>query len=205
MKLLTIYTLLDSKEITDEEAALALGLTDSEWRQRRARWGARLPLLFGVLDRIRDDTITRDEAADVLQTSVRNVNALMKSWHVARPLKEYLIQREAAKVKFEIRKKAAIDFIAGADDIETAAVAGDCSTRQIRRWVSDLLGKHFNMVWKDLKGLRPHRRERLAREIERMENLEVAKQAALDQIRRGSKSVHEEAIERILSLSKRPT
>lgn len=199
MNLLDVYSLLSKQEITVAEAAKAFGFTERDMKFRLTHYGARLPLLLSVLDRIKEDTISRGEAADVLSVTPREVNQLMHNWHIKRPLKAYLIERSTSKVKWEIRKKFAVDFIAGYGTLADAAEGANVSVRQMRRWVSDLLDKHYKMVFKDLKELTLKRRRRLAAEIEEAEGLELAKQQVLQAIADGKRSLGEEALERVMA------
>lgn len=197
--LLEIYNALATGEITKEEAAQTLGFTDQQLKLRMTKWGHRLPLLLATLDKIKADAIGRDEASQILGVSAREVNKLQESWKIARPLKKYLIERAATQIKWELRKKYAIDFIAGGMELEEAAAGAGVSTRQIRRWVSDLLKKHYEMTFKELGTLADRRRKRLADEIETAENLEIAKQQVLKSISDGHLSIEEEARKRVLS------
>lgn len=203
MNLIDVYSMVQSGQLTETEAAEALGLTLTRYRSRCTKWGHRLPLMFSVMDKIRTDQITRDEAAKALGITVRAINKLSLSWKVARPVKAYLVQRTASKVKWEIRKKYAIDFIAGSGTIEDAAEAAEVSSRQMRRWVSELLMKHFQMPWKDLATLTDFKRRRLAQEIETAENLDLAKQSVVSSITRGEKTLEDEALERVVARTKR--
>jgi len=151
MDLLQVWSMLKADEITFEEAAEALGINPTSLKFRVTRWGHRLTLLLATLDRIKKDEITRTEASEVLGVTTRQVNHLMTTWKVDRPIKDYLIERATAKVKWEVRKKFAIDYIAGTLDLDKAAAAAGVSVRQMRRWVSELLIKHFEMPFKDLK------------------------------------------------------
>ena len=54
-KLLDVYNLYDKSEITDEEAAKALGMTLKTFRFRYTKWGHRLPLLLAILGKIKED------------------------------------------------------------------------------------------------------------------------------------------------------
>jgi hypothetical protein len=197
VNLIDVYNMQQTRQLTEEEAARALGITVRSYRIRSSAWGHRLPLLLSVLDKIKADDITRDEAAATLNVSTREVNKLSATWNVTRPTKQYVIDRTASKVKWEVRKKFAIDFIAGAGSIDDAAEAAGVSARQMRRWVSELLQKHFEMPWKDLAKLTPNRRRRLAQEIEAAEGIELAKQQTLNAIARGDKTLHQEALERV--------
>jgi hypothetical protein len=199
MTLLDVFNALQNREINLSEAAKALGMTDRDLKFRLTRHGARLPGILTVLDRIRRDEITRDNAATYLNVSVREVNQLMKTWRVSRPLKQYLVDRAAAKVKWEVRKKFAIEFIAAQSTIEDAAENAGVSQRQMRRWVSDLLDKHYGMVFKDLRRLTEVRRRRLADEIETAEGLELAKQQMVKAIADGKRSITDEALDRVLA------
>lgn len=199
MTLLDVYSLFSKGDITTSEAAKAFGITERDLRFRITRYRERLPLVLSVLDKIRRDEITRAEASAALKVTTREVNYLMATWRVRRPLKPYLVQRSASAIKWEIRKKFAIDFIADAGTIDDAAEGANVSVRQMRRWVSDLLKKHFGMVFKDLRTLPLKRRQRLAAEIEEAEGLELAKQQMLQAIADGKKSLTDEASERVIA------
>jgi hypothetical protein len=199
VELLEMYSALQRGEITVDQAAAALKIRPRDMRARMTRWGHRLPLLLATLDNVRHNNIDRDTAADTLSVTPREVNMLMARWHVQRNLTEATIRKAGAQVKWEIRKKFAIDYIAGSTEIEEASEAAGVSTRQMRRWVSELLNKHFGMVFKDLRALSLKRRHRLADEIETAEGLELAKQNVLNSIATGKKSLQDEAIERALA------
>ena len=199
MSLYSTYTLWLHKKIDDAEAAQAYGLTEKDWKFRLSRYGKRLPLVLKTLDRISEDELTREEAAALLQVSPRQINQLQIAWKVTRPLKEYVVNRAVSEVKWEIRKKFAIEFIAGSCKIDEAAENATVSERQMRRWVSELLDKHFGMVYKDLKDLALRRRQRLADEIETAEGLEVAKLNVLAEVAKGEKAIQEVALERVMS------
>lgn len=189
---------LRSNETTLDEASSALGVEPQVLKARLTRWGNRLPRLIRTLDSIREDKITRDEAAAKLGVSVRQVNNLMISWEVKRPLKDYLVTREASKVKWEIRKKCAIDYISGVTSLIDASEEAEVSDRQMRRWVSDLLKKHYEMTYKELNGLSLTKRKRLAEEVETAEGLELEKQQALRDVTTGVKSIRETALARVM-------
>lgn len=203
MRLLEVYSMMESGQLSHVEAAEALNMSPKILKFRMTKFGHRLPLVLSTLDKIRHDEIGRPEAAEVLGVTVRQVNHLMNNWHVERPLKAYLVTRAASKVKWELRKKFAIDFIAGNINIEQAAEAAKCSTRQMRRWVSELLTKHYEMPFKDLKLVPDRRRSRLANEIEEAEGIELAKQRVLDAIADGKKAIQEEAFDRVLAKKRR--
>lgn len=203
MKLLDIYALLDKGDITIEEAANALDITPKTMRFHLTRWGHRLPLLLSILDKVREDKITRSEAAEALQVTERQVNQLMGTWNVHRPIKPYLLDREKAQVKWELRKRFAIEFIGGGISLEDAAEKAEVSDRQMRRWVADLLDKHFKMPWSDLKEITEPKRRKLAEEIEQLERLELSKAHALNAIAAGKKTVEAEAVDRLMLKSDR--
>lgn len=185
MKLLDMYVALTAREITLAQAAAALGLTEKSLKIRIAKHGHRLPLVLSVLDKINENQITRDGAAEALEISVRTVNALMENWKVARPLADHAITSATAQVKWEVRKKFALDFIRGNLNLDQASEAAGVSTRQMRRWVSELISKHFGMVYKDLAELDSLKLRRVADAIRDAENLEEAARHTADQVARG--------------------
>ena len=123
----------------------------------------------------------------------------MKSWNISRPLKEYALNKAKAGVKWEIRKRFAIDYIAGSAKLEDAAERAEVSTRQMRRWVSDRINQHFGMVWGDLRLLSNAKRKALALEVEKAENLELERQQTLNAIASGRKTLESEALDRALT------
>lgn len=123
----------------------------------------------------------------------------MLTWKVKRPLAPYLIRQKVAEIKWGIRKVFAIEYIAGKCTIEDAAEEAGVSSRQMRRWVSDLLKEHHGMKFVDLRHLSEGRRERLAREIEASEQLHLAQQQALKALNRGQKGLENAAIEALLT------
>lgn len=180
-------------------AAEMIGLTERDLKFRITRYGPRLPSVLAALDKIEKDQITRPEAGEMLGISLRQVNQMMTMWGVRRPIREYIVNRTASKVKWEVRKKFAIDYVADECTIEDAAEAASVSARQMRRWVADLLYKHYEMPFKDLKLLSRARRQRLADEIETAEGLESAKRDVAKAIAEGDKTVKEVALERVLA------
>jgi hypothetical protein len=197
MTLSQIYENLVSNKITEEQAATMLGMPVKSLRIRRAKLGDKLPQILGALDKINEDAITRTEAVEILKVSARQVNKLAESWGVSRPLKQYVFTRTASKIKWEIRKKFAIDYISGSANLEDAADGAEVTVRQMRRWIAELLMKHYGMPWKDLNLLTDDRRRRLADEIEEAEGLELAKQNVINAISTGKKTLLEEAEERV--------
>lgn len=203
MNLLDVYNAHVKGEITEKEAAALFGITVRNLRFKITRYGMRLPTVLATLDKISRDQISRDNAAVAMGVQVREVNNLMAEFKVTRPIPEYVINQTLTEIKWEIRKKFAIEFIAGSCTIEEAAENAECTTRQIRRWVENLLKKHFEMPYKDLKKLALHKRQRLANEIEAAEGLEMAKVSIINAINRGEKSVEQEASERLAMLAAR--
>ena len=202
MTYLSIYNALTENEITLKQAAELMNLSAKSLRIRMAKHGHTFPVLLTVLDKIKANAITRDDAAVILQTTTRQVNKVAESWGVRRPLRPYLVTRAGSKVKWELHKKFAIDFIAGSANLIEAAEDGGVSDRQMRRVISDLLKKHYEMPFKDLNTLSLTKRRRLAEEIEKAEGLEFEKQAMLKSIADGKLSIAEVALNR--ALSKRP-
>lgn len=198
MRLIDVFAAYDRGDLTLEDAAEALGLEVRDFKFRLSRWGLRLPLLLNTLDKLKEGKVTRDQAAEALSVSTRQVNQLMNTWEVKKPVKEYLVHNTAVQIKWEIRKKYAIDYIAGSSTIEEAADNAEISARQMRRWVSELLNKHYQIPFKDLVKVTSERRRHMATEIEEAEGLEIAKQNVLRAISTGKKDLTDAAIERVL-------
>lgn len=79
MKLLDIYSMMERNEITEEEAAQSLGMPVKVLKFRVTRLGLKLPLYLAIFDKIKEDKITRSEAAEALQVSVRGVKTAGKA------------------------------------------------------------------------------------------------------------------------------
>lgn len=197
MKLIDLYSLMESGQVTQAQAAVALDISEKQLKLRMAQWGHKLPMLFATLDKIAEKTISTKEAAEVMGTTDRNMRALISRWKVTKPPSEYLVENARAEVKWEIRKKFAIDFISSSMTIEEAADGAEVSIRQMRRWVAALLKKHYAMTTRELTSLPPLRRKRLADEMEEAERLDLAKQNVLKAISDGRKPIEEEALERV--------
>ena len=199
MKLANILNDLKTGKIDEPQAAALLGISVKSLRGRITKGGERLPLTLAVLDKIRADEISRDEAIELLGVCARQVNKLAQSWGVERPIKEYLVRRSKSEIKWEIRKKFAIDYIAGGLTLEEAAERMEVSDRQVRRWVSELLMKHFEMPWKDLEKVTTSNRKRLANEIEKAEGIEYAQASVINAIARGNMTLEQEATQRAVA------
>lgn len=196
MKLLELYTALNNREITLEQAAAALGVTEKGLKIRMSKHGLRLP---SILDQVQDNTITRDQAAEALQVGVRTVNALMVSWSVMRPVAPRTLQKATSAVKWEVRKRFACDFIAGRLNLAKASEAAGIDERQMRRWVSQLLGKHFGMVYKDLAHTTPQRLREISQEILDKERIEEEALRASERVSEGDMTEKEVGARRVVS------
>lgn len=197
MNLIELFGLLESGKITEAEAAESLGLTETSFKTRRTRWGHRLPLLLSVLDKRKSNLITRAEASEILAVTPREVNKLEASWKIVKDIKPYLLQRAASKVKWEIHKKHAIDFISGSSSLEEASERSGIDDRSMRRWVAKLINEHEQMTWKDLKATPLKTRRQVAMRIEEAEDLNFDKQNVINAIARGDKTLQEVANERV--------
>ena len=199
MNLSNIYSLLKEDKIDLAEAAKRYGFTEKDLKFRITRWGDKLPQLLSTLDKLSNDVINSEEAAATLDVTIRNVNALRKSWSVGWALKDYAIVRATSKVKWDIRKKFAIDVIAGNASVDEISIQSGVSARQLRRWVIVLLTKHNPMPYGDLKLMPAHHRRALADKIDEKENLDFAKQNLLKSIADGKTAIRDEAINRVLA------
>lgn len=199
MNYLDVYNDLQKNEITLEQACKVLGVEVKVYENKSKHWGHRFPLMLSLLDKIKNGAISTREAGFTLGIQLRQVNNIMVEMAVERPLKTYKVRREMSQVKWELHKKFAIDFIAESTSIESAAADGGVSPRQMRREVSQLLDKHFGMVYKDLAKISNTKRRRLANEIETAENLEFRHQQVLKSIADGEISLKDEAINRVIS------
>lgn len=197
MKLLEMYVALQNGDLTTAQAAHALGIEERALKIRIARHGLRLPMVLGVLDQIHEGKLTRPQAAATLQVTPRTVNVLMKSWGADRPLAKDPLTWATSQVKWEARKKFALDLIRGTLNLDQASDAASVSTRQMRRWVSELIGRHHGMVYKDLAKIAPHRLREIANEIAEEENLADLARRTADAISDGETTEADEALRRL--------
>lgn len=93
------------------------------------------PLTKRVLNLIAQGKRTRQEAAQALDCSPRQVNRLMAAAGVTRPVPEYLKRRERAEQKWKRRTRAAEDAIGDRISVEAAAKRAGISVRQMYRWI----------------------------------------------------------------------
>lgn len=186
-----------------ETAAAEFGFTERGLAIRLAKWGDELPKILLTLDQIAEDKMDRDKAALVLGVTARQVNNLMESWGVQRPIKQYLFDREVTQLKWGVRRKFAVDYIAGTVSLNSAASAAGVSSRQMRRWVSDLLMEHHGIVFKDLAKLSIEVQHRLAEEIASGERIDVEGQSTLLKIAAGEISMADEAVSRVTAKATR--
>lgn len=199
MTLYQVYSSWVQGKLSDEQVAEAFQISVKVWKFKVTRYGKTMGITLKTLDRIAEDQITREEASKILGVTPRAVNLLMETWGVKRPLKEYLIKRSETEIKWEIRKKGAIEYIAGTATLEEAAEIAMCTDRQMRRWITELLHRHLEMPFKDLKLLSARKRKQVADEIEEAEGLEMDKINAINEVSRGSKQIRDLALERVVS------
>lgn len=206
MKLLATWNDLTEGKINAEQAAEALGVTVETIKARLREPKEDTLRLLNVLDLIAADKVDRDTAAEMLDVSPRAVNLHMRKWKISRPVKAYVVERAYAETKWEVRKKFATDFIGlRIGNFEEAAEAAGISTRQIRRWVSEMLLKHFNMQYKDLLPLGVGVRQEMAQKILDAENLEDSKQRLAEDIAFGRRKLEDEAKKRAVAAKKAHT
>lgn len=206
MTLLATWNELTEGNITAEQAAEKIGVTVDVIKARLREPEQDTLRLLNVLDLIAADKVDRDAAAEMLDISTRAVNLHMRKWKISRPVKAYVVERAYAETKWEIRKKFATDFIGlRIGNFEQAAEAAGISTRQIRRWVSEMLLKHFNMQYKDLLKLDVGTRQKMADKILAAENLEDSKQRLAEDIAFGRRKLEDEAKGRAVAAKKAQT
>lgn len=166
-------------DIKIEQAAEYLNTTPRRVQQMIARWGDRLGAMneaLGSLDKAfptrKDYSDALNKAAETLKVTRRDINQLLTHYEIARNVilsgdtrSDREEKSEKAQEKFEKSQRAALSFISGADDIESAAEFAEVSSRQMRRWVEKLLGSEQQEI-KDLKHMTTLQRRRLADQIE---------------------------------------
>lgn len=195
MHITPLYLKFEAGNLTLEKFAEKLGINPRQLTIRLGKHGSQIKKHLRVLDRISDNRITRTQAAaEWGNVNVRTINAAMASWGVERKITEDMVNRVTPKIKWEIIKKYSVDFIQGTLDLVKSAEAAGISDRQLRRWVSDLLKKHYDMPFKDLKHVSQSRRQALAADILEAENLELSK---INPVLTGEVSIFQEAEHRI--------
>lgn len=173
MQLLEIFKRINSGQMSTADAASMFQIEERLLKLRMTKWGDKLPFMLETLDQIQEGWLSREQAAERLGVTVRDVSHLVHSYQVTEPVKEYLVERERTQLKFRIRTQAAIDFIGSHCTITQAAEKAECDERTIRRWVSKLLFKHFEMTFKEHSKLPLSKQRRLAQVVADGEGLTI--------------------------------
>lgn len=192
------YTQFQKGELSEEQFAQILNCTVFGLRVRMGKQGSKFKLTLKTLDELASGTTNTQAAAEKLNCSTRTINSMRENYGVARPVGEWKVRRIGAKIKWDVHKKFALDFIAGTIKLEDAAQAAGLCDRQVRRWVTQLLEKHTDHTWKSHSKLGITQQYHLAREIETKEDLDVQRKMLADAIARGDKTVHGEATDRVV-------
>lgn len=206
MHITPIYLKFKDGKLTKERFAEKLGISTTQLTIRLGRHGAQIERRFEILDKIADNLISRDQAAaEWGGVNVRTINSAMRAWGIEREATEDMVGRVAPKVKWEVIKKYSVDFIQGTMDLTHSAAAAGISERQLRRWVSDLLRKHYDMPFKDLKQVSQTRRQALAADILRSESLEFSNMLPVlsGQVSRFEEAEHRIAAKRATKIRRR--
>lgn len=128
------------QEMTIEEAAAELELSERAVQMILITWGTSLPLLTQTMLALEEKKISLDEAAAKLQVTKHNVHILRAKYGFrpepkgktpAKPEKPIVKRKKAAR-------EAALNCIAGKLKLEEAAEAADLSLRTIHRAVGNL-------------------------------------------------------------------
>ena len=84
-------------------------------------------------------------------------------------IKPYLVT--ASSPNWSTSREFVLSFMAAECTESEAADRAGISTRQLRRWASELLHEHFEMTLKDLLSLTQARRRRLAQKVAQAEDI----------------------------------
>lgn len=171
-----VLAAVNKGEIDVEQAADLLETTPRRVRQMLTVWSGRLPTLIRTLDAMSRPFLSREDkskvlqrAADALEVSPRQVRRLLSVNNVdKKPLKTTQIRHEKAWIaqnKWDLRTRAALSFIAGSDNVESASLYADVTERQMYRWVHKMLDP-TGVDIRDLRGMRLEKRQKLASKIE---------------------------------------
>lgn len=172
--------LLDVKQqrITEEHAAELLKTSIKRVRQMVTIWSPKLAKLVPAIDALlrpanskEQQTACKARVARIAKVTPRQVNRLIDYAEIVIPKPESVIIRKenhknAIKMR-ELRKKCAIDVIAGVNSVENAAEQAEITTRQMYRIVHKLCGLN-HVHYKDVKPLKDSQRRKIAADIEKL-------------------------------------
>ena len=179
MKTYEAIWLAGRNKITIENAAEHLNTSPRRVKQMVSYWGSRAGLLKRTLDKMDREFPSRDaysaalhSAAEQLGITRRQLNRLLNKYELPRNAINSGDTRadreethEKALEKWEMRSKAAVSFISGAETVETAAQYAEISPRQLYRWVKKLLAARGVEIL-DLRKMTLYQRRRLATQVE---------------------------------------
>ena len=197
MSLILIYEKLKSGDLTHEAAAQQFQISPPGLKMRLSKWGDRIELLLKTLDQIDADRLSRSDASKLLNITPRAVNKLMQSWTISRPIKEYRKTRAKSKVKWDLRKVFALQFIRGVSNLEKASESARVGERQMRRWVNSMLKEFNGLSYRELNDLTLSGRRKLADDIIASVSLEAAVIERMKNISSGTLTLDDEALFRI--------
>jgi len=201
MKLHHTYQQYSTGHLTLEEAAEQLGKTPKNLKIALTKSGKRLSKAFKVLDGIADGRINTSDAAEVLGVTPREVNRLVHTWNVTRPVtkpSDKTVMPLRADLKWKLRKQQALRFISGELEIWEAGDNAGVSFRMMYRWASDLLKKHLEMHTRELHAMSSIERRRISLHIEDAERFEDNEIRVLNEIVAGRIELEQEALDRAI-------
>lgn len=160
-----------------EDACNLLSTTPRTLNQLATLWGDRLKHITPIVDRLiepvntkNDQAKLKEKLAELLGTTYRQVNRVLKSSNIDVPAPQTCIKRltkhETARNRRKMREKYALDVISGLSDAETAAESAEITKRHMYRLVGQLLSLE-NLVYLDLRRMHHETRKSVADKIEK--------------------------------------
>lgn len=195
MNHLDLYKQYKKGTLTLADWAEVLDIKETSLKIRVTKQGARLPKFLATLDKIASGALTMKEGAELLGVAPRAMSTNCATWKVQKPVSDFVLTRTTATLKWDVRKKFALDFIAGRYNLDQASESAEISTREMRRWVWKLLDKYQIGDFRSLVDTSLRQRRKWAEDIEQAEGLEHAKLRLLETIGAGQRALAEVALE----------
>lgn len=159
-------------EMTPEDAGKILNMRTRVVKQYVTLHGPRLRIIVPLIDKLlepvndkHDQTIIKEQLSDLLQVTYRQVTRLVEVSGVKIPRPLATVGREKhslnAKSRTFMRKRTALEVIAGKYTAEYAAKAAQVSEKHIYRLANELLNIE-GLVFRDLRKMTDTTKQQLA-------------------------------------------
>lgn len=198
----SIYLRYTNGLITIQAAATEFGFKEAGMMIRIAKHENKLLQTLQTLDEIVENRISREQAALRLSITTRQVNSLMKSWGVARPISLRKVQESSSELKWDVRTTFAILYIGGTLNLSRSAYYAGIGERQMRRWISDLLLTYCQLTYKELSKLEMTKRSEVSVCVKVAKHISEADLSEAIKIGNSKENIRNAAVSKVVAKSK---